>query len=168
LKWLTATELNNLGFEVQRKTEANNFMTIGFVNGKGTTSRQQSYTFKDKGLNNGKYHYRLKQVDYNGSQSLSEIVEVEFRSYNSFMLDQNYPNPFNPVTTIGYALKEKSEVRLSILNTIGEEVAVLVNEIKDAGYYLVEFNAAQLPSGIYFYKLKAGEFAESKKLVLVK
>ena len=176
LNWSTATELNNLGFEIQRKIGTNDFVTVGFVSGKGTTSEPNDYTFTDRGLDNGKYYYRLKQTDFNGSYQYSDIVEIEFRAFDSFILEQNYPNPFNPATTVGYGLSERTQVRLSVLNTIGEEVAMLVNEVKDAGYYVTKFNASDLPSGIYFYKLQAGNpstssgqvYVEMKKMVLMK
>lgn len=86
----------------------------------------------------------------------------------SYQLSQNYPNPFNPTTTISFNVAEKSNVKITILNTIGEEVAVVLNEEKEAGYHQVEFNAANLPSGIYYYQLQVGSFAETKKMILLK
>lgn len=168
LNWSTATELNNLGFEIQRSIEAEEFFTVGFVNGHGTTTEQNNYTYSDKNLENGKYYYRLKQVDYNGSYEYSDAVEVEWRAFNSFLLEQNFPNPFNPTTTIGFGIQNKSDVKITIINAIGEEVAVLLNEEREPGYHTVEFNAANLPSGVYFYQLKAGSFIETKKMLLLK
>lgn len=86
----------------------------------------------------------------------------------SFYLYQNYPNPFNPITTIGFGVQNKSNVKITILNAIGEEVAVVLNEEKEPGYHQVEFNATNLPSGVYFYQLKAGSFIETKKMLLLK
>jgi len=168
LSWSTATELNNLGFEIQRSIEGNEFFTIGFVNGHGTTTEQQNYTYTDKNLENGEYYYRLKQVDYDGSYEYSDVVEVDFAAFNSYLLEQNYPNPFNPTTTISFNVAEKSNVKISILNSIGEELAEVLNEEKEAGYHQVEFNAANLPSGVYFYQLEAGEFISTKKMILLK
>ena len=168
LKWTTATELNNQGFEIQRKVSSNEFVAVGFVKGHGTTSEKQNYCYIDKNLNNGKYCYRLKQVDYNGSYEYSNVVEVEWRAFNSYLLEQNYPNPFNPTTTIGFGVQEKSDVKIIILNSIGEEVAVVLNENKSPGFYQVEFNATNLPSGIYFYQLKAGKYVGIKKMILLK
>ena len=142
LKWTTATELNNNGFEIQRKVAESDFATIGFVSGEGTTTNQKEYSYIDKDLVDGKYFYRLKQVDYNGSYEYSNVIEVDVRSLNEYALEQNFPNPFNPTTTIGYVLKEKSNAKLILLNAIGEEVAVLVNEEQDKGYHKVDFNAA--------------------------
>lgn len=168
LNWSTATELNNQMFEVQRSLEGSDFATIGFVYGKGTTTERQDYIYSDKILADGKYCYRLKQIDYLGHYEYSDIIEIELRAFNSYLLEQNYPNPFNPLTTIGYGIKEKSNVKISVLNSIGEEVALLVNEEKESGYHTVEFNASNLPSGVYFYRLQAGSFIESKKMLLIK
>ena len=152
LNWSTATELNNQGFEIQRSTEGEEFFTVGFVNGHGTTTEQQNYSYADRNLDDGKYYYRLKQVDYDGSYEYSDVVEVDFRAFNSYLLEQNYPNPFNPTTTIGFGIQNKSNVKITILNAIGEEVAVVLNEEREAGYHQVEFNATNLPSGVYFYQ----------------
>ena len=168
LKWSTATELNNMGFEIQRSNDGIEFFSVGFVDGHGTTTEQHKYSYSDRNLINGKYFYRLKQVDYDGSYEYSNIVEVEWRAFNSYLLEQNYPNPFNPTTKIGFGIRDKSNVKITILNAIGEEVAVVLNEVKEAGYHQVEFNAANLPSGVYFYQLRAGSFVETKKMILAK
>ena len=168
LNWSTATELNNLVFEVQRSFEGSEFATIGFVYGKGTTTERQDYTYSDKILTDGKYYYRLKQIDYLGSYEYSDVVEIEWRAFNSYLLEQNYPNPFNPTTTIGFGIQNKSNVKITILNAIGEEVAVVLNEEREPGFHQVEFNAATLPSGVYFYQLRAGEFVSTKKMVLLR
>jgi predicted GH43/DUF377 family glycosyl hydrolase len=168
LIWTTATELNNQLFEVQRSFEGSEFATIGFVNGKGTTTERQDYTYRDNILTDGKYSYRLKQIDYLGGYEYSDIIDIELRVFNSYLLEQNYPNPFNPTTTIAFGIENKSYVKITILNAIGEEVALLLNEEKEPGYHQVEFNAANLPSGVYFYQLKTGEFVQTKKMVLLK
>ena len=168
LSWSTATELNNYGFEIQRSSEGTEFYSVGFVNGYGTTTKQQNYSYSDKNVEDGKYWYRLKQVDYNGSYEYSGVVELEFRTFDSYLLEQNYPNPFNPTTTIGFGVQEKSNVKITILNGIGEEVAVVLNKEIEAGYHAVEFNSSNLPSGVYFYQLKTGSFVETKKMLLLK
>jgi photosystem II stability/assembly factor-like uncharacterized protein len=168
LNWSTATELNNQGFEIQRSTEGEEFFTIGFVNGHGTTTEQQNYSYADRNLDDGNYYYRLKQVDYDGSYECSDVVEIDYRGFNSYLLEQNFPNPFNPSTTIGFGIQNKSNVKITILNAIGEEVAVVINEERESGFHRVEFNAATLPSGVYFYQLKAGEYTSVKKMILLK
>ncbi|EFK96780.1 hypothetical protein LDC_1194 [sediment metagenome] len=176
LNWSTATELNNYGFEIQRKTSAGEFSTVAFVKGYGTTTQKKDYSFVDKNLDAGKYSYRLKQVDLDSKFEYSKVVEVEVISITSYLLEQNYPNPFNPSTTITYTLKEKSDVKLTLLNSLGEEVAVLVNEEQNRGYYNVEFDGSKLTSGVYFYQLKAvnpesssGQaFVEIKKMILLR
>ena len=168
LNWSTATELNNQLFEVQRSFEGSDFATVGFVNGKGTTTERQDYSYSDEVFTNGKYYYRLKQIDYLGSYEYSDVVEIDFRAFNSYLLEQNFPNPFNPTTTIGFGIQNKSNVKITILNAIGEEVAVILNEEREPGFHQVEFNAAGLPSGVYFYQLKAGDFVQTRKMILLK
>jgi len=168
LSWSTATELNNQGFEVQRKFGSNDFVTVGSIKGHGTTTSPNHYSFFDKLIDGGKYFYRLKQIDFNGTFEYSNEIEVEVRLLDKFSLEQNYPNPFNPITTIGYVLQEKSNAKLTLLNALGEEIAVIVNEEQDKGYHKVEFNGSNLPSGVYFYRIQAGNFIETKKLILLR
>jgi flagellar hook assembly protein FlgD len=175
LQWETSTEKNNLGFEIERATitenaEINNldFRVIGFVPGNGTTTNPQSYSYKDEELLSGVYQYRLKQIDYDGSFAYSGIVELNFIAVNDFKLEQNYPNPFNPSTTIGYQLPKGEFVTVRIFDAIGNEVKTIVKENKPAGVHEVNFDASQLSSGIYLYKIDAGTFHQSKKMLLVK
>jgi hypothetical protein len=168
LNWLTATEINNRGFEVQRKAQTGNFETIVFVEGNGTTQQPQAYNYTDKNLENGKYSYRLKQVDLSGSYSYSNIAEVEVKVPAKFGLNQNYPNPFNPTTTISYEVAKETNVSLKVYDIIGNEIATLVNEAKPAGTYQVIFDASNLSNGVYLYKIQAGNFSATKKLILMK
>ncbi|MCZ7609189.1 MAG: T9SS type A sorting domain-containing protein [Ignavibacterium sp.] len=173
LNWLTATELNNLGFEIQRqnsddKNQKIEWTKIGFVPGFGTTVEPKSYSFIDSKLETGNYNYRLKQIDLDGSFAYSNTINIKIEQPFVFTLDQNYPNPFNPVTSIQYAIANKQFVKLIVYDVLGNEIAVLVNEEKPAGEYKVTFNAAGLPSGVYLYQLKAGEFNSVRKLVLLK
>lgn len=168
LNWSTATELNNSGFEIQRSFSNSEFVTIGFVRGFGTTTVQQDYTFSDKNLSAGKYSYRLKQIDYSGQYEYSNEIEVDVVSLDNFSLLQNYPNPFNPTTKIGYILKDRTNVRVAIMNTLGQEIAVLVNELKDEGLHEISFDASNLSSGIYFYSIQTSQFNETKKMILMK
>jgi len=169
LNWLTATELNNKGFEIDRSANGINWTTIGFKQGKGTTSEPQQYSYTDRlsDVSSSKLYYRLKQVDFDGTYKYSNIVEAVIAPAE-FSLSQNYPNPFNPTTAISYQLPENSFVSLKVYDVLGKEVASIVNEQKAAGKYQVEFNASNLGSGVYFYTLKANGFTQSKKMMLLK
>ena len=168
LQWTTATELNNQGFEVQRKFGSNNFVTIGSVSGHGTTTSPNQYAFTDKLLNAGKYIYRLKQIDFDGSFAYSSEVNVDVNFASKYSLEQNYPNPFNPSTKISFSVPQSSFVSIDVYNSIGQKITTLVNEQMNAGNYSVNFNAANITSGIYFYKMTAGNFTEIRKMILVK
>jgi hypothetical protein len=171
LNWETATEINNSGFAVERKGQNESWKSIGFIAGYGTSADQHSYSFVDKISNSGKYSYRLKQIDFNGSFSYSKEVEVtvtpsEFKLYN------NYPNPFNPSTIISYNLPSDAAVNLKVYNSLGELVTELFNGHQAAGYYEHQFNAyingRSLASGIYIAELKANEKVQRIKMMLSK
>ena len=180
LNWSTATELNNSGFEILRfaQNDHNAWQKIGFIQGQGTTTEQQFYAFNDESVAPGKYQYRFKQIDYDGTFEYSDIVEVEVGLPAEFSLSQNYPNPFNPSTTIRYEIPGQARndnllVVLKVYDVLGNEVATLVNEEKPAGSYEVEFSVGQnsilsISSGIYFYQLRAGKFVHTKKMILLK
>jgi DNA-binding beta-propeller fold protein YncE len=172
LKWQTVTELNNSGFEVQRKSEnENEFKVLGFVKGKGNSMMLNEYYFEDLDLTPGVYSYRLKQIDFDGSFEYFPNafgIELEITSPKEFSLGQNYPNPFNPSTKISWQSPVGSHQTLKIYDLLGNEVAVLVDEFRQAGSFEVTFDASQLSTGVYFYTLKAGSFIETKKLILMK
>ncbi len=174
LKWTTATETNNRGFEVERKFDkgenTSEWQTIGFVSGKGTTSERTDYIYEDdvKDLVADRYTYRLKQVDFDGTFDYSNEVEVTNVAPTAFLLDQNYPNPFNPSTTIKFSLPQAEVVSLKIYNILGSEVATLLNGTVEAGSYDVNFDASNLSSGVYLYELRAGNFTQIMKMNLIK
>jgi len=169
LIWTTATETNNFGFEVERKVASSDWGKVGFVNGKGTTTNISSYSFRDESIVPGKYFYRLKQIDYDGSYSYSKEIEVDLSKLPvEFALSQNYPNPFNPATIINYQLAENSFVTLKIYDVLGNEVVTLVNEPQPAGVFTVQFDGSTLASGMYIYKLMTENFTTSKKMMLLK
>jgi hypothetical protein len=176
LNWQTATETNNLGFEIQRKIiqeeATGEWIIIGFKEGVGTTSKTQQYSYYDVvgGIQAASFSYRLKQIDYDGSYKFSEevLVENSTKLPKEFNLSQNYPNPFNPSTKIEFKLPHKSFVTLKVFDVLGNEIATLVNEEKPSGSYEVEFDASKLPSGIYFYRIQAGSFVETKKMLLLR
>ena len=168
LNWSTATEINNQMFEIERRNTEGQFTTIGYVEGYGTTTEPQQYFYLDNTVETGFYVYRLKQIDFGGQFEYSDEIEVEVNGPLTFALEQNYPNPFNPSTSIKYSVPESGFVNLSVYNLVGEKVSVLVNQTVDAGFYEVAFNAANLPSGTYFYRLQTGNTVQTKKMILLK
>mgnify|MGYP001399001311 CR=1 FL=1 len=173
LNWSTATEVNNLGFEIQRKIKNTEWIPIAFKPGKGTTTEKQLYSYTDNcnNLNNEKILYRLKQIDLNGDFVFSETKEIVLTNTNvpqEFLVSQNYPNPFNPSTKISWQSPVSGWQTLKVYDVLGKEVATLVNEYKPMGRYEVEFDASHLSSGVYFYQLRAGEYVEIKKMILMK
>jgi photosystem II stability/assembly factor-like uncharacterized protein len=167
LKWQTATETNNYGFEIERKT-IDDWQNIGFVNGNGNCNSPKQYSFTDNSLIGGnKFQYRLKQIDNDGQFEYSDIVEVEV-SPNEYFLYQNYPNPFNPVTKVRFAIPVASRVNIKLYNAVGEEVKDIINQDYDAGYHEVEINSGELASGIYLYKIVSNNFTAVKKLIIMK
>jgi hypothetical protein len=176
LNWTTASETNNMGFEIERRqilspqssVNNENWMRISFVSGSGTTTKSKTYTSDDNNLRLGKYKYRLKQIDFDGTFEYSNSIEVEIISPFNFTLEQNFPNPFNPSSVINYTVKEAGLIKLKVYDVLGSEVLELVNETKDIGFHSVELNASNLPSGVYIYTLQANGFSDSKKMVLMK
>jgi hypothetical protein len=168
LNWTTATETNNKGFDIERKAEGASWTKVGSVDGNGTTLEAKAYSFTDKNLANGKFSYRLKQMDFNGTFAYSREVEVIVSSPLTYELSQNYPNPFNPATTISFALPQAGNVKLAVYNMLGQEVRTLVNGHKEAGNHTVTFNAENLNSGLYFYKIESGNFSLVRKMTLLK
>ena len=175
LTWQTKTEVHNYGFNVERKISSQNlakgseWQKIGFVPGNGSSNSPKEYSFIDNNPVGGKMVYRLKQLDTDGKFTYSDeqevnIIPTEYKVY------QNYPNPFNPSTTINFELPENNLVSLKVYDILGKEVATLLNEEKTAGYYNIQFSALglDLSSGIYIYQLRAGNFVQTKKMILQK
>ena len=182
LEWTTASEINNRGFEIERaSTSLNNpnknysvanWEKVGFVEGNGTTSLRNVYSYTDFIAHFGTYKYRLKQIDFDGSYEYSAEVNIAAgMKPENFVLNQNYPNPFNPVTTISYELPEAAVVNLKMYDILGKEVIELVNDYKEAGRHEITFNSSSvngLTSGVYFYKVTAGSFTAVKKMQILK
>jgi len=168
LNWQTASELNNQGFEIERRTESSEFRTIAFVEGAGTVTETRNYSYIDKTADQGINYYRLKQVDFNGTYEYSNEVEVDAAGPLTFELAQNYPNPFNPTTNIQFSIPESGNVKLSVYNLVGEEVAVLVNGFRQAGTFEVNFDASNLSTGVYLYKLQSANSVQTMKMMLLK
>ena len=169
LQWVSSHEVNNSGFDIERKNIASNsWSKISHVTGNGTTNEHKSYTFSEK-INSGKYNYRLKQIDFNGNFEYYNLVnDVDVGIPQAHNLSQNYPNPFNPSTKIDYDIPYNGKVSIVLYDISGREMSTLVNEVKTAGYYSVLFNAGNLSSGIYFYMISSNGFVMSKKMMVVK
>ncbi len=168
LNWQTATEVNNHGFEIERMIDGV-WNTIGFREGAGTTSEPQVYAFTDNNpaLNSTQVSYRLKQIDYSGTFSYSDIIEVTLIP-ERFSLLQNFPNPFNPSTVISFSLPQRERVTLDVYNLLGQKVTSILNKEMESGSYDINFDASNLSAGIYFYTLRAGSFTSTKKMMLIK
>jgi hypothetical protein len=175
LSWETKTEIDNFGFEIERKDKSGTWIKTGFVEGNGTSNSPKYYNFEEKKLASCKHSYRLKQIDNNGSFEYSDEVEVAIDVPTEFAMSQNYPNPFNPSTKVDYQLAENAKVTIELYGMTGERVAVLVSEEQEAGYYTMMIDAYkhQLASGIYIYRMIATDalgknFIATKKLSLIK
>ncbi len=177
LNWITSTETNNKGFEIQRcaddKTNGpKNWKTLGFIAGSGTSSESHNYSFVDKNPISGSSLYRLKQVDFNGTFRIYGPVSSSYMGVTEYSLQQNYPNPFNPSTVIKYSIPKAGFVSLKVYNVLGSEVASLVNGYMEAGNHEINFSTnisgKELGSGIYFYTIKAGNYTQTKKMVVLK
>ncbi len=174
LNWITTSEQNNAGFDVERKTLAGVWIKTGFVQGKGTTATSSNYSFEDKNLKAGKYNYRLKQIDVNGNfeyHSLNSVLEIGLPT--KFDISQNYPNPFNPTTKVDFQLPVDSKVSILVYDMTGREIKTLLNnELRTAGYYTAEFNGSSFASGTYFYRFIAEAGGKknimTKKMILLK
>ena len=172
LKWSTATEINNYGYEIERlkkETLNNSWTKIGFVEGAGNSNSLNEYSFTDEKVVDGKYIYRLKQLDLDGKFEYSNEIEVLVNQIpTEFSLNQNYPNPFNPSTTISFSTPNDGFVTLKIYDLLGREITELVNQKLSAGNYKYDFDASKLTSGIYFYTLGCNDFTATKKMILTK
>jgi len=174
LSWITGSEINNLGFDVERKSENSDFTKVGFVSGNGTTTEFSNYSFIDVVSNAGTYYYRLKQIDFDGTSQYSNDVSVEVETIPmAFSLQQNYPNPFNPSTKIKFSLAAESNVTLTVFDIMGQEVANLINGNLEAGSHEFNFDASNLNSGVYFYRINTTgvdgiNFSSVKKMILSK
>ena len=173
LNWTTASELNNQGWNIERriKNKENNFSEwskVGFVAGTGNNTSIVIHSFKDQSVSSGSYQYRLKQMDLDGSFAYSKTIDADVNMPTEFALYQNYPNPFNPETIIRFEIPVTSFVNLTIYNALGEKVATLINQQMDRGVYRWNFNAGNYPSGVYIYRLNAGDQVFTKKMMLLK
>ncbi|MCE1189163.1 MAG: T9SS type A sorting domain-containing protein [Ignavibacteria bacterium] len=168
LNWNTASETNNAGFHVLRSTDQVNWADLGFVAGNGYSATAHDYSFVDSKTVQGTMYYRLKQVDNDGTTNYSNTLEVTVKQPVSYSLNQNFPNPFNPVTKISFTTPAVGNAKLTVFNCLGKEVAVLINSSLAAGKHEYTFDGSKFSSGVYYYKLEAGNFVAMKKLILMK
>ena len=173
LSWETSSETNNLGFYIERRNSSStenqtDWIEIGFIEGKGSSTERNFYSFEDQLLNDGTYQYRLRQIDYDGTFKYSNEVEVNLFSIKSFELSQNYPNPFNPTTTISFQIPEESFISLKVFDAIGTEVETIAEGKYPAGVHEVVFNAEKLSSGLYMYRIISGNNELTRKMLVVK
>lgn len=173
LQWVTATEVNNYGFEIERSSietghaPSLQWEKIGFISGHGNSNSPKTYRFIDNKSLDGKLQYRLKQIDNNGAFRYTKTIEVG-TGFLKYDLAQNYPNPFNPTTVIEYSIPATSNVKVVVYNVLGKLIAMLVNENQPKGNYKVNFDATGLSSGIYYYKIQSGNFSAAKKMLFLK
>jgi hypothetical protein len=173
LKWTTVTETNNSGFIIERSSNKAEFTEVAFVDGQGTTTNVTDYDYTDEISKPGKYSYRLKQIDFDGTITYSNVVESEVEGPQVFVLSQNYPNPFNPSTMISFSLPVDSYVTIELFNALGEKVEQITNRDYSIGNHEVNFNASKLSNGVYYYTINAtgvdgSNFVSTKKMVLMK
>jgi hypothetical protein len=168
LKWQTATETNNKGFSIERKTSSSDWASIGFTNGAGTVTSIREYTFSDNDIPAGNIYYRLKQIDLDGTYKYSSEININTTAPREFSLEQNYPNPFNPSTVISYSIPKDGNVKILIYNTTGQLVKELANGLQTAGVHKIKLDASMLSSGVYFYTVETNGNRLIKKMALIK
>ena len=173
LNWETMSETDVYGFDVQRSGDNLTYQTIGFIEGHGTSLVKHDYSFVDSLPPIGQLIYRLEELDNSGGHTYSDpitptVAGVQMGNVVACELLQNYPNPFNPTTTIRYSLPIRAHVLLTVYNALGQKVAELVNGDIDAGYHEVQFDGSNHASGVYFYRLQAGSYVETKRLLLMR
>lgn len=168
LTWMTSSEVNNAGFEVERSTGEGDFAAVGFVEGKGTTREAQTYVYRVTGLDIGRHVFRLKQVDFDGHYGYSPEVEAMLELKERYRVESPYPNPFNLQTTLRFAVREEQPVRVELYDVLGRRVAVLWNDVVEANkMQTLRIDGDRLASGLYFVLVKGMEFVTSRRILLV-
>jgi hypothetical protein len=171
LNWTTETEVDNYGFEVQRSeidVQNSDLKKIAFLEGFGNSNSPKEYSFVDDEVTSGKFAYRLKQIDNDGTFEYSKIIKINVDAPMEFELNQNYPNPFNPNTIIKFTVDASNPTTLKVYDILGNEIAQLFNETTEAGkIYELEFNASGLSSGVYYYRLSTPKKSLVRKMLLL-
>ena len=169
LQWLSVTEINNKGFEIEKKSNTKDWSRIGFIPGKGNSSEPVKYNYSDNFITPGTSYYRLKQIDFDGRYVYSNSINIDIsQNITKYFLNQNYPNPFNPETTIAFSIGKEETVSLKIYDLIGNQIAELLNQKLPAGIHSVKFSGENLSNGIYFYTLETESFSKTNKMILLK
>ncbi|MBI2417110.1 MAG: T9SS type A sorting domain-containing protein [Ignavibacteriales bacterium] len=175
LQWATATESNTSGFAIERAACSKEdgavkgeWEKIAFVNGAGSSVTRKEYNYNDTKKRYGKFLYRLKTIDNDGTFAYSSEVMADLGKPEQYALLQNYPNPFNPVTKINFEVPAAGNVTLMVYDILGNQVAMLFSGNAEPGAYMLEFNATSLPSGTYFYVLRAGTYSKTMKMMVLK
>ncbi|NUN08962.1 MAG: T9SS type A sorting domain-containing protein [Ignavibacteriaceae bacterium] len=202
LYWITSSEMNNRGFEIERNDlredgAYGSWITVGYVQGAGTSAEINRYNFSDDKITGAKYIYRLKQIDFDGTVSYSKRVNIQSELPYDFTLEQNYPNPFSTTTKIKFTIPTLGlggtdeglggsaqgsgtigtsgdvPVTLKLYDLLGREVATLVNETKSPGAYEVTLDlsgslSGEISSGMYFYRLESGNNTITRKMIVIK
>ena len=183
LEWITESEIDNLGFILDRRTPSTDWSQIASyimdqeLQGQGNVSHQTIYTYTDNSVNEGEsYDYRLADVDYNGNVEYHSLQLMGVSSSNvpeQFILYPNYPNPFNPATTIRYDLPDDAYVTLTIHDLMGRSIRTLVDGPQVAGNGMIQWNATDdagypVSAGLYFYSIQTSKFNKTKKMILLK
>jgi hypothetical protein len=178
LEWMVESEIDNAGFIIEKASgseggpfaEIASYKYMDHLQGRGSASSRKTYGFVDREVLSGqKYLYRLADISIYGTVTYHDVISINTEGLIlNFKLQQNYPNPFNPVTTIAYSIPDEDHIVLKIYDVIGREIVTLVNDNQQAGTHFINFNAINLSSGLYFYKLQAGNnFMEIKKMLLL-
>jgi hypothetical protein len=175
LSWTTASETDNDHFNLYRRVIGNDeFQHLTQVNGSGTITTPTDYTYTDNAVVSGvTYEYQLADVDINGLENVHETI-VNATPFGTsevptdYALHQNWPNPFNSTTMFRFDIKEAGQVTLRIFDLMGREVATLVNDERSAGFHTISWDASDIATGIYFYRLEANGFTDVKKMLFLK
>ena len=177
LKWLTESEIENLGFNIYRSTNENGefvMLNAELIAGAGSSSEKHEYSYVDQDVKNGiTYWYKLEDIDYNGKTELHGPISATVLGPKEFCLHSNYPNPFNPVTTISYDLLEDVYVELSVYNVRGEKVTTLFKGNQYAGSYKLDWDGTDktgkiVSSGIYFINITSDSYCKTNKMVFIR
>jgi hypothetical protein len=168
LNWATASETNNAGFEVQLKN-GDDWNVLGFVEGSGTTTEAQVYSFGVDNMAVGTHTFRLKQIDFDGRFEYFGDVEVAIETPGSHVLTAAYPNPFNPQSNFTLAVAQDQHVTAALYNTLGQRVAVLFEGTVEANQaQLLTIDGAGLASGMYIVRVNGERFNDAMSVTLLK